>query len=195
MNRIPRITILLSFAALVIYIWPEVTGFLQYDRIAIAHGQLWRVFSAHLTHWTPNQLFWDGVVFAILGAICERRDRRNFVFCIVLGAALISGAVFVFAPEMRFYRGLSGIDSGLFALLAMGLLSERIGQRAWAGAIGIVLVIAGFLIKIGYEQWMGETVFVSHQEGMTPMPMAHLAGAMCGFFVIKNYFVILCGRN
>ena len=43
-----------------------------------------------------------------------------------------------------------------------------------------VLLLMGFLGKIGYEFATGAAVFVSHTDAMVPVPLAHLVGAAVG---------------
>ena len=41
---------------------------LPYDRAALARGELWSLFNAHLAHFGPNHLLWDLAVFLVLAA-------------------------------------------------------------------------------------------------------------------------------
>lgn len=180
MKPLPRTTLLITLAALAAWLIPGASSFLQYDRAAITGGQLWRLVTGHLTHWSAEQLFWDAAVFAALGTICERRDRASFLRCLVLATAAITGVVWAARPDMNLYRGISGIDSALFALLGLCLFAERLRERRWAGAAALALLGLGFFAKVAYEQWSGATLFVSHQTTMTPLAAAHLAGGAAG---------------
>jgi hypothetical protein len=67
------------------------------------------------------------------------------------------------------YRGLSGIDSALFALL---LWQERRSRLA-------ILCAVAFAAKIAFEVFAGATVFVARMgTDVVPVPIAHVAGAM-----------------
>jgi hypothetical protein len=93
----------------------------------------------------------------------------------------ISIAVLFLLPEMGIYRGLSGLDSAFFSLLAVTILRQKLSERNWLW-VGIVgLVFLGFLGKTAYELATGLTLFVdSHAAGMVPVPLAHVAGAAVG---------------
>jgi hypothetical protein len=88
------------------------------------------------------------------------------------------------SPEIGSYRGLSGVDSGLFVLLLMQLAGDgvRRKERIWVALPGLGL--AAFLGKIAYEYLTGATLFVdSAAAGFVPLPAAHLLGAATGLVV------------
>jgi rhomboid family GlyGly-CTERM serine protease len=185
--RIPVITLCASLAACAIFALPNVAPLLQYDVASIHHGQLWRMLTCHVTHWSPSHLFWSGLAFLVLGAMCELRDRGRFLLCCVSSALLISLSLWWMLPAVTTYRGLSGIDSALFTLAAVTISrdSRRDGRR------GIVMAVAATLIafagKIIFELCTTRGVFVdTAAAGFVPVPLAHLMGAVvgaaCGFF-------------
>jgi rhomboid family GlyGly-CTERM serine protease len=182
LSRLPILTLLLSAAAGILGLMPHAVSRLEYERTAIAAGEWWRVFMCHWTHFSADHLMWDVGAFALLGAICERRSRVALVRCVVVSAVSISAAVWVFLPHLQSYRGLSGIDSALFVLLAVDLLrchARKGGRRGVAVGVGAVLVL--FAGKIVVELMSGRTLFVdSTAAGMVPVPLAHLAGAGAG---------------
>lgn len=180
MTRFPKTTLILTLAALAVFLIPGAASCLQYDRVAIGQGQLWRLATGHWTHANANQLFWDALAFAALGALCERRDRRAFGVCLGLGALAAALAVWLGRPELRYYRGLSGLDAALFTLLAGQLLRDAIAGHRFSLAAGLILLGLGFLGKITYEELQGATLFVANTAGMAPVALAHLAGAAAG---------------
>lgn len=180
MKPLPRTTLLITLAALAAWVIPGATSFLQYDRATILGGQLWRLVTGHLTHWSADQLFWDGAVFAALGAACERRNRASFRLGLALSVVAVTGLVWVALPGLNLYRGLSGIDSALFTLLGAQIFAERVRERHWGGAAALGALWLGFVAKVAYEQLSGATLFVADQAGMVPIAAAHLAGAAAG---------------
>jgi rhomboid family GlyGly-CTERM serine protease len=167
---------------------------LQYDRTAILHGEVWRVLTGHLVHWSGDQLFWDGLALGFLGWLCEREAVASFLRCFVLSAILISLTLWFAAPWMATYRGLSGIDSALFALVAVRLGREAFLDRRWLQLALVGIVAGGFALKVGYEFASGATLFVdSSAGGMTPVPLAHVAGAMVG--IVCGMMPILAGSR
>ena len=128
-------------------------------------GAPWRIVTCHFTHFTFEQLAWDALVLLALGIACEK--RAGFRATLLASAIVVPLAVLAFAPDVSTYRGLSGIDSALFALL---LMSEW--RRSWPIAVA-------FVAKIVIEMTTGSTLFVSG-AAFAPVPIAHVAGAVCG---------------
>ena len=63
-------TTALTLIAVAIFASSIMSGWLEFDRIAISQGEWWRVLSGHLTHWNTDHLFWDAIMFAALGIFC-----------------------------------------------------------------------------------------------------------------------------
>ena len=169
------VTLVISILALISFINP-LPAILQFDRTQ--PWELWRWITCHLTHWSADHLFWDLLVFAAIGAVCERLDRRRFVWTLALSAPSISLAVALCQPQLQSYRGLSGIDSTLFGLLGGQLLRSR--QQTQRTIIAATVLL--FTIKLAIEMLTGGAVFVdSHRAGFAPVPLAHAVGAVVGF--------------
>lgn len=182
--RVPVLTAVFALSTGVLYAFPPAPPALQYDLDAPPASQLYRPLTCHLTHWSANHLGWSALAFAVLGAACERRGRGRFAACVLGSALAVPVALRLLQPAVATYRGLSGIDSGLFVLLATLLLRERIasrtrGRRGWA--VAIVAVLAAFVGKVAFEFATGSAVFADNAAGgFVPVPLAHLAGAAAG---------------
>src|SRR5262245_41482469 len=113
--ELPVVAILLSALAVGIGAFENLSGALSFDRAAVANGEPWRLFTGHLTHWNWDHLVWDVLMFAVLGVLIESRSRAAFARVLFVSTAAISAAVWFFSANVTEYRGLSGIDSGLFA--------------------------------------------------------------------------------
>ena len=82
---------------------------------------------------------------------------------------------------MATYRGLSGIDSALFVLLAISILREGVADGERHRISVAVIALIGFGAKTLFELTSGATVFVdSAANHMTPLPWVHVVGAVCG---------------
>jgi rhomboid family GlyGly-CTERM serine protease len=136
-------------------------------------GAAWRIVTCHFTHFTYEQLAWDALVFLILGIACARRNRGAFQATLLASIIVVPIGVLAFAPNVTTYRGLSGLDSALFALL---LTMESRRSRL------VALCAIAFAMKLLFEMTTGSTVFVS-AAGFVPVPVAHLAGAMVGLAI------------
>lgn len=190
--RFPGFSLILVAAAVVTMPFDSVTSWLQYDRAAVDGGQLWRLVTCQLTHWSWDHLFWDAAALLFLGWVLEGEDRRSFLVCLCLSAVLIPAVVHFAIPELATYRGLSGIDSAVFVLLAVTLFRKcrADGDRVWTWAC--VAMLVGFTAKIGFECVSGGTLFVdSEASGMLPVPLVHVVGGVlgtgCGWFAGPDF--------
>src|SRR5438552_3328120 len=97
--------------------YPELAGLLLPNLEWQRGGALWRIVTCHCSHFTYQQLAWDAAVFVLLGAACARRNRGAFQATLLASIVIVPMAVLLFAPDVATYRGLSGVDCALFALL------------------------------------------------------------------------------
>lgn len=180
-------TAFIAAVSVAIACWPGAATLFEFDLAAVAAGEWWRVFSGHLTHFGFEHLAWDASVFAVLGLMCERRNRRLTFVCLGIAAMLIPASVWLMLPEMATYRGLSGLDTALFALLGGMMLTEKLreGSHGWAAMIFVLLL--GMAAKIAWEFHSGGTMFVDSSSGQfIPVPLAHLVGATVGLLVATS---------
>jgi len=184
LSRIPYTSLLLTAAALVIYALPGAATTLQYDRTAIAAGELWRILSGHWTHHSASHLFWNVLAFLLLAAPCERLNRFSFYACLTSSAILIPVALLVTAPQLLTNRGLSGIDSALFVLLLATLLREEIPRRRLLPLATLCMLLILFVTKTSYEVATAQTIFVDTQgDNFVPVPLAHMIGVIIGILL------------
>ena len=186
MKRLPFTTLALSALAIAIHFVPALGNLLQFDRTAVAHGQVWRFFTAHLTHYGDDHLRWDLLAFVILGTLAERISRSGFLLTFGLSAAVITTGVWLVQPQFATYRGLSGVDCAMFGFVVTELLA--VGWRDRHGfsiAVG-GLTLAGFAAKCAFELFTGGTVFVETGGAFAPVPLAHLLGLAAGAAVLTQ---------
>jgi len=147
---------------------------LQYDRVAVHGGEVWRFATASLVHWSWDQLIWDAIAFAALGFVAAKAWPVRFHLAAVASAIAIPVIVHVAVPNVMTYRGLSGIDSALFALVALRLAKQTRSPM-------FLLCLGGFVLKVGFEVATGSTLFVRElAPGVTAMPLAHVIGGAIG---------------
>ena len=180
-RRIPCASVLLALVAAGIYLSPTATACLQYQRELILRGQCWRLLSCHFTHFSLSHLLWDAGVFLGLGVVCELRDRRSFLFVLLVSAVSISIAVWFAMPELGVYRGLSGLDSALFGFLGAALIVSGIRTHNFGRVIIVAISFALFAAKLVVELNTGGAVFVRGLGGdVISIPLAHLVGLLVG---------------
>ena len=180
--RIPT-TATIAVVALGIAAIPFAGLALQYERSRIIAGELWRLATCHVTHWNGEHLLWDLLMFVVLAAWCEWRNPQRMRLCLIFGAMAVSSTVYLFFPHMHAYRGLSGVDTALFTLLAVELFREAAGTRPIAirchrrAAAG---VCSQDCLRSIYRQ---HDLCRQQAAGFVPLVWDHLAGAVVGIVV------------
>lgn len=164
LQRVPWITLAVVVATLVM------PAALEYDRAAILRGEVWRLVTGHLTHWSPDHLLWDVLAFLALGFVCERRGRALYAGVLFVSAMSVSVILLVTSPEVTSYRGLSAVASALWFWAAL-IIAERRLTPAF-------MLLALFFVKVMIELTTGTSVFASD---IAVLPSVHLIGAAVGF--------------
>lgn len=157
-------------------LWPRLDGALVYDRTAIASGEIWRLLSGHLVHWSPRHFAYDAAALVVLALLLAGRGGKLLGVTVVASSLAISGGVWLLRPDLDQYRGLSGIDSALFAAAAATLFLELRGARRILPLAALALFAAKLLREIA----TGHALFVPGAG--TVVPEAHLIGGAVGLF-------------
>jgi rhomboid family GlyGly-CTERM serine protease len=158
----------------------QIPEFLEYDAARIESGQLWRLLTGNLVHWSIEHALLDVGAFVAVGLMYERRLRAIYPALLLTSGIAVSLALYGFQPEMNFYRGFSGINSAQFAaVVAIEIAAACRDPKRWwwvAPAAGI------FAIKILSECVTGQLFFDTASLGEIgqPVPLAHGMGAACG---------------
>ena len=166
--------LLFSLVCLLIALLPEsIITSLQYHRIQISHGEMWRLLSAHLTHLGWGHLVMNLAGFWLILALFP--TIQSPLRCLILLSLLILGTsagLWLLSPEVTWYRGLSGV---LHGLLCWGVLKQLKGQP------GVSLFILTFVaIKLAWEQWQGPLPGSESMAAGSVIVDAHLYGAVTG---------------
>lgn len=168
----PIVTALIAALVLALAAWPGAAAALEFRADALA--QCWRWLGGHLVHWSSEHLAWDLAAFVVLGAAVERGGRRRLLLVVLLAALAASAAVAVGRPDLTVYRGLSGVDTALLAVVVVDAI--RAGRGAAAGWVTAAALAAKLLVEM-----TGSAVFVdAAAAGFVPVPLAHFVGAMVG---------------
>lgn len=153
------------------------------DRFQWIQGDPWaplRWVGCHWTHWSWTHVVWDALVFAVLGLWAQRLSPRGFYWTLGLSVLAIPVAIGFLLPDLPSYRGLSGLDSALFCLVATHLAIEahRLKKR-WDLFI-ICFLMGGFALKVLFEIVFSTSFFAGGSEIMVPIPLAHAVGGFIG---------------
>ena len=162
---------------------------LRYERLGLADGEWWRIFTAHVVHLGPTHTLLNLAGFAALvWLFLEEIRPAEWLLCGVLAGAAIALGLWLQAPETQWYVGLSGVLHGWFALGAARTCATR--RR-----FGLVMLSA-LGLKLLWEQLAGTMPFTQALEIGPVIVDAHLYGALAGglFYVISD-FRMLVGRS
>lgn len=164
-------------AAVITSLIPGLGEFLAWRRDLPWFSRLSGVLTGHLVHWSTDHLIWDVVAFFALAAAAIALAPGRVVPCLLVSAVMIPLEISWFRPELLSYRGLSGLDAGLFGLVLSILWQGNKTEKVLSG-----LAVAGLFAKVTYELVTGDTLFVNRSEGgFIPAASAHLMGALCGW--------------
>jgi rhomboid family GlyGly-CTERM serine protease len=158
--------------AVVSQLFPAVAAVLVYDRLAILGGEIWRLATGHLVHFSAAHFVSDALALGLLGAWVEWRGPRVCALIYVALALVIGLGLLVIEPDMRYFGGLSGMAYGLAAyLLICGACREGQLRMLW------VVVFLMFISRVAAEQYFREALFVAHQaDPFIPVPLSHMLG-------------------
>lgn len=152
---------------------------LEYRRALLA-SEPWRLFTGHLVHinW-PHALINAAALVIVARLFAPDLSAPRQALVLVSAALLIGLGLGSFAPQVHWYRGLSGALHGLFfagATLWLVTARPRTVSALWLPA---ALFVGGW-IKVALEQPAGEALPYAGWLGAAVVPQAHLIGAAWG---------------
>ena len=164
---------------------------LAYDRQAIISGEIWRLWSAHLVHFSAQQALLDVVVFFIAGSIAEKNiGVRRMAIALALGAPCIALGLLLAVPGLSHYRGASGIAM-MVALLA--------GAALWSGGAlnRVLLALLAFCvaIKTAFEAFGISAPLAGLPPDVVVAWQAHVLGAGIAWLMILAQFLAHSRRD
>ncbi len=179
--RSTAVTWLVAVAVVAIHLVPGLPAWFESDRQAIQAGQLWRLVTGYLTHWSLDHLGWDLLMFVVLGCVVESRSRWRMVGLCLGSALAISAGILWWRTDIQLCRGLSGIDTALFTYVAMWTLGQAIAERNRLNGLAAGVLLMSFCGKVLYESLTGSALFAdSTAAGFHVVVESHLIGAAIG---------------
>ncbi len=183
--RLPLNTLLVVAASTLASLSQDLASFLDLQRAAVLDGQLWRLFSAHLVHFTPAHLVTDLLVFAAAGWFIERKGPGYFWSLYMVTALMISTCLLLTCPSMSNFGGLSGVASGALFYCALSGFREPGYWRLISG-----FIIAALPLKALTDLYMPRVISdEAVQQAFVPMPLSHVVGifaALIFFLIVRR---------
>jgi rhomboid family GlyGly-CTERM serine protease len=173
--RWPMVTAALVAISICVWVVPRLPATFIFDRVAILHGEIWRLFTGQFVHVSLSHLVCDASVVAGAGAALERSGPLRYVVLCLIAPLLIGVGVVVFEPDVGFFSGLSGLAMCFGTGLAMQLITS--GRRSrWLGC----LIFAAVVLKLVAE-YGNDVAFLDLGTGVVRSRVAHSIGAIVGF--------------
>ena len=149
---------------------------LALDGINVVQGEWWRLWSAHLTHYSMSHAAVNALVLFFAGGIVEiRMGTRWLATRLLVVAPLLSIALLLWSPDLVEYRGLSAV---CVCLTVVAMISvARDSHQAFA--VIALLAIALLLKLIGDAQ--GASMDLANlPQGVILDWRSHVLGALAG---------------
>jgi len=178
----PWVTSLLSCAAILAYLQPELALWLEDQEGACRKAELWRPLFGHLAHASFQHLALNLGAFLILGTWRERNvGHARFLLEYAALAIGVAAGVRGLHVDWLSYRGLSGV---VYGLLAIGLLPP-VGS-SWRSASSLIglsaaaLFAAKSLLEWLHGGWIFEARSLEEGLGLRYLAGSHVAGLAVG---------------
>lgn len=177
--RYPVWTLAICVSAALVFSLPPLAAILIYDRAAIADGELWRLVTGNLVHYSAAHLGYDLLALLVAGTMIETSRYRHYPALCFAAAAFIGMVLYWAEPAMSYYAGLSGVATAAIVYLCLHGLTEK-GTWRWVCAA----VLLGLSIKAGIEFTFNESLLAaSGSSEFLPVPLSHLVGAGVALFL------------
>ena len=171
---IPIATLSIAVASIAATYIPLAGQWLVYDRTAIIDGEIWRLATGCLYHFSAFHLWCNLIPLVFIGICVERQSGSRFIGTCLMMAMAIGVSLFFAHPSMVRFGGASGLVCGLFAYFGFSGVNAN-------GSSGTVcrITLTVILLKIGCELYTSDALWVDWEEqGFVVMPLSHVAGCL-----------------
>lgn len=181
-TRFPLLTLLLVSAAGCVFLAAQ-RNFdflaLLYSRSALEQGELWRLLTGHLVHFSWSHLAADIGGFLLLGMLVEKEQGRWTLARVLLLLALgTSAALFLFVPQLAHYGGISALNYGLLTWLCLTQREVLQKRWQWIPSLFPVLLMAHIAWQFSTEESL---LYAGLPRAVRVAWQAHLAAVLLAF--------------
>ena len=175
LTRMPLWSLGLVAVALLTHRFDGAADLFVYDREGIAAGELWRLLTGHLVHFSTAHLVNNLVVLVPALWLVETRYVKDAGLLLLVAASTVGIAVFAGAPELQTFGGASGIS---LAFLTYACLRGIHENRRWRMVCGVLLSIV--CAKLAAEIFWGWGLLNWEANGFVPVALSHFVGTATG---------------
>lgn len=171
----PLLPVIIAITSIIVMISPALSSLYIYDRELVLSGEVWRLITCHLVHFSSSHLFYNLCGLLLPSWYAWRSGYRKVDIVILSAALAISGSSILFEPNMARYGGLSGIANALIVFVACRGMSDRSGKIWW---FMLLTVCCGNTL---YEVVTARTSLASVADTpFVPATNVHVVGALAG---------------
>ncbi len=177
---------LLTLVIILLSAWvslsPTLSTLLIFDRQALMQGEIWRIWTGHLVHFSIRHFIYDALTLGIASFLLDKSSISSIAKFYFYLAVTISVSLFILKPNMAYYGGLSGIACG--ALYYGALIGIKAPQPLKVISLLIIIFIP---IKIMIEVYYNSS-FLPYESNHTfiPMQTSHIMACIIAIlFYIK----------
>ena len=161
----PRAMVVLG-AALVASLAPDA---LALDRASLENGEVWRLWTGHLVHWSQAHFVMDVGVACLLALVARVPPTW------LLAAPCLGVGVLLLDPSLTSYAGLSGLLHGW--AMALALEHATRGASVSTRQVGTLAVVA-LLAKLLVDPLGVQSLVIDADLGGRPAYIAHALGVL-----------------
>ena len=184
---------LLAFiaACIVIMLFPQHVRELLYLHIEnFKHGEYWRFFTAHLTHYSWVHCLSNIIgLLLLIGIFSNTQQKIHWLLAAIIICIAISSGLILFSIKLDWYLGFSGVLTGLFSYASIKTLNEN------ARISTIILIALSTYITIQFFE--GELTSSVLIADLNVSSYAHAFGFIAGILygISDQYFCRYLDRN
>jgi rhomboid family GlyGly-CTERM serine protease len=154
---------------------PGTADLLVYDRAAVLAGELWRMVTAQLVHFSIAHLLNNLAVLVPAVWYVETRDRRDAGPLFIWAASAIGVALLVGEPRILQFGGASGISLAFIVYACMRGLQE---SARWRTVCMVLLAIVAAKFAADANGWLVHDW--QADAGFVPVMLSHIVGVATG---------------
>lgn len=166
---------LLALAAMAT-VHPAFHAWCVLDRDALAAGEVWRLWTGHLAHFSTSHLFVDAAVFTVLVGAWFRSGGYSLGGVLFIGGVALSASLLCCDASLARYGGLSGLNALLLGRLALRWFQAGGQQRVLGLALLAVTTGKFTLDSVGLS---GSSVEFD-SVAVVPSHLSHWLGLLWG---------------